>query len=297
MNRLTSILVGIDFTDCSATALRQALRIAAWNQATLHAVHVVETEVVADLTSALKRDDASMRESVRQGAQRHWQEFIATIPEALSTPLVVDIDQSVNGLVRAVEAHKAQLLVLGVRGRTQRDCGSGTVAAACMRKARAMVMLVADKGGQPFKNVLACIDFSEISRRALEQAIRVALQEGAKLHVLHVFDGPWNHLHYRSETTEASPAFQQQYTEALQQQLKMFCQPFQEEVKYLSPQIHLMDYPSHGGGIVKFALENSVDLVVLGTRGRTNLRDLIMGSTAERVVRDTPCSILTVKPD
>jgi universal stress protein E len=297
MNRLTSILVGIDFTQCSAGALRQALRIAQWNQATLHAAHVIETEVLSDLVTALRRNEKDMHESVLRGAQGQWQEFIAAIPEARDVSLLGVVDHPVSGLLRALSDHKAELLVLGVRGRTHRDCGSGTVAVACVRKARAMVMLVTDNGGQPHTSVLACIDFSDTSRKALEQAIRVALQEGAKLHVLHVFDGPWNHLHYRSETREASPAFQQQYTDALEQQLRMFCQPFDQELKHLSPGYHLMDYPSQGGGVVKFALENSVDLVVLGTLGRSNWRDLIMGSTAERVVRDTPCSILTVKPD
>jgi len=59
----------------------------------------------------------------------------------------------------------------------------------------------------------------------------------------------------------------------------------------------LFDFPGHGRGITEFARQVGADLVVLGTRGRTNLRDLLLGSTAERVVRDAPCSILTVKPD
>ncbi|MBM4361664.1 MAG: universal stress protein, partial [Deltaproteobacteria bacterium] len=41
---------------------------------------------------------------------------------------------------------------------------------------------------------------------------------------------------------------------------------------------------------------SAADLVVLGTRGRTNLRDLFLGSTAERVVRECPCSVLAVPP-
>lgn len=297
MNRLTSILVGIDFSECSASALQEARRIADWNRASLLAVHVIDSLVVTDLGLALGRNDAEMQENIRLGAQLQWDEFTARIPNVGNIPLQVYIDHPVNGLLRAVEAQKAGLLVLGMQGRTHRACGSGTIAAACVRKAPSMVMLVADDGGQTFKSVLACIDFSPTARLALGQAIRVAIQDSAKLHVLHVYDGPWHQLHYRADTPEASPAFQKQFTNLLEQQVKMFCQPFADELKYLSPQYHLMDYSSHGGGIVKFALENAVDLVVLGTRGRTNLRDMIMGSTAERVVRDTPCSILTVKPE
>src|SRR5262245_40235974 len=53
MDRLTSIVVGIDFSPASLTALAQALRFAEWNRATVHAVHVVDTLVVVDLQEAL----------------------------------------------------------------------------------------------------------------------------------------------------------------------------------------------------------------------------------------------------
>jgi nucleotide-binding universal stress UspA family protein len=49
MDRLGSIVVAVDFTPCSATALAQAARIAQWNQAKLHVVHVIETLVVIEL--------------------------------------------------------------------------------------------------------------------------------------------------------------------------------------------------------------------------------------------------------
>lgn len=47
--------------------------------------------------------------------------------------------------------------------------------------------------------------------------------------------------------------------------------------------------------IVKFAEENSIDLIVLGTHGRTGFTHLIIGSTAENVVRMAKCPVLTVK--
>ncbi len=53
MSRLQSIVVGVDFTPCSATALKQAIRIAERNQAALQVVHIIETLVVMDLEEAL----------------------------------------------------------------------------------------------------------------------------------------------------------------------------------------------------------------------------------------------------
>jgi nucleotide-binding universal stress UspA family protein len=47
---------------------------------------------------------------------------------------------------------------------------------------------------------------------------------------------------------------------------------------------------------VDYAREKAIELVVVGTIGRTNLREILLGSTAERVVRDSPCSVLAVRP-
>ena len=49
--------------------------------------------------------------------------------------------------------------------------------------------------------------------------------------------------------------------------------------------------------IVDHVKERHADLVVLGTRGRTGLREMLIGTTAEKIVANAPCSILAVKPD
>ena len=50
-------------------------------------------------------------------------------------------------------------------------------------------------------------------------------------------------------------------------------------------------------GIVDFLNERAADLVVLGTRGRSGLRALLLGTTAERLVHEAPCSVLVVKDE
>ena len=49
--------------------------------------------------------------------------------------------------------------------------------------------------------------------------------------------------------------------------------------------------------IMEHAMETKTDLVVLGTRGKTGLRELLIGTTAEKIVQHAHCSILAVKPD
>jgi universal stress protein A len=49
--------------------------------------------------------------------------------------------------------------------------------------------------------------------------------------------------------------------------------------------------------IVRYAKETAIDLIVLGTHGRTGLAHVLLGSTAEKVVRKSPCPVLTVRPE
>jgi universal stress protein E len=177
------------------------------------------------------------------------------------------------------------------------DAGVGMLAGASVRKAEAPVLLVQEKQTGPFKSIVACVDFSETSRVSLERAIRTAAQDSAALHVLHVFYGPWHRPHYWEPAWPVKDEVKADYTQKIRSELAAFCEPFRHELEYLKAQQHVVDHPgSHGLAITEFVRLHSAELVVLGTRGRTNIRDMIIGSTAERVVRDCPCSILAIRP-
>ena len=49
--------------------------------------------------------------------------------------------------------------------------------------------------------------------------------------------------------------------------------------------------------IVRYAKETGIDLIVIGTHGRSGLAHVLLGSTAEKVVRKSPCPVLTVRPE
>lgn len=300
MNRVRSIVVGVDFTPCSAAALRQAIRIAKWNQAQLHPVHIIETLVATELEAALTKFQVDIQAGLVRDARKAWDQFVAGIPET-ADPEAADLDLYVEinhptALMRLVRDYNADLLIMGTHGTSPADQDTGTLATACVRKAMSKVLLVRDEHAGPFGSVVACVDFSETSQIALQQAARVAVQDGATLHILHVFSAPWRRLHYRAPTPEATPDFEKQYRDGLRRRLEEFGESVSEELRYLKPQHHVFDFHKYGHGIIEFAKNVDADLVVLGTRGRSNLRDMLWGSTAERVVRNTPCSILAVKP-
>ncbi|MDA0974816.1 MAG: universal stress protein, partial [Planctomycetota bacterium] len=275
MDTLKSLVVAIDFTDGSKAALAEAVRIAKWNRASLRAVHVVESLVLADLEEALGGADPDLRENVLEDTRKAWREFATSVPGSESVEFDLRVDQPSEGVASAVEASGADLLVMGLQG-TGEGNGAGTVATHAVRRSRVKTMLVRQDHTGPFRRIVVAVDFSPTSREALFAAMRLASQDDAEVHAVHVFNPPWLRLHYRSATPQAAPDYRKQFMDALSRRIESFCAPDDPETRWVKPTFHVLENRNHGYGIVEFAVANGADLVALGTRGRANLRDFFL---------------------
>ncbi len=146
------------------------------------------------------------------------------------------------------------------------------------------------------KKILVPTDFSKTSITALETAFDIAKKAGAEIHLLHVVEeatrdsyrvsGEW----VKEDWEERLFTFK--LLEKAKKQLeKLVLDPRFEAVK-IEGQLRLGN-PFHGMNAI--IAEEKVDLVVMGTRGITNLEGMIIGSNTERVVRHSRCPILTVQ--
>jgi nucleotide-binding universal stress UspA family protein len=113
---------------------------------------------------------------------------------------------------------------------------------------------------------------------------------------VHVFEAPWHRLHYRSPTPQASPDYQRQFRAALEAKLEAFVKERHGVAPQVAVTTALLEHKSYAQALLDYAAEHAIDLVVVGTLGRTNLRYMLLGSTAERVVRESPCSVMAVPP-
>ncbi len=145
-----------------------------------------------------------------------------------------------------------------------------------------------------FHKIVVATDFSEASLGALETAFDMALQGSSTLYLVHVMDpyviagDPTLILHSSVEGT----------SQEVRRRLEaLIPQEWREHGDGLSPVVQSLVLEGAGPAraITKFAEENDVDLVVVGTHGQTGLRRLLMGSTAESLLRYAPCPVLVVK--
>lgn len=289
-----SIVVGTDFSPCSAVALSQALRIATWSHASLHAVHVIDTTVVMEPGASLSEFQQAVRASLTDAALSAWRDFAAGIPGAAEITVEITPNNRVAGVLEHARGTRADLLVLGAFGARRPDVGFGTLATACVRTSLTDVLLVRDTQRGPFRAVVAGIDFSAASLKALYRAAAIATHEGAELHALHLLEAPWHRLGYPALEPKWLTENQQAYRQRAERMLADFTRPVVTANPGLRLRVVCEDSGTHRHGIADYATKAGADLTVLGTRGRTNLRDILLGSTAERVLAESSCSVLAV---
>lgn len=139
------------------------------------------------------------------------------------------------------------------------------------------------------KKILCPVDHSECSYLALKHAISLALKDEAKLYLMHVIDTRL----YDTEIYKFSPyKLNEIDTNKISEDLMKSLPEGTTDVLEVET-IVVKGVPFHE--IINAASELNVDLVVIGTHGRTGLSHVVMGSVAEKVIRKAPCAVLTVR--
>jgi nucleotide-binding universal stress UspA family protein len=142
-----------------------------------------------------------------------------------------------------------------------------------------------------FSRILVPTDFSDASDAALDYARVLAGTFGASLRVLHVLEIPSALMGPEAYIVD-SPAFQAGMFEDAKSRLQHRVTP-EDRTRYAASTEIISGTSARS--IIGYATERGIDLIVMGTQGRSGLSHLLMGSVAERVVRQAPCPVMTVR--
>ncbi|HVI93911.1 MAG TPA: universal stress protein [Anaeromyxobacter sp.] len=143
-----------------------------------------------------------------------------------------------------------------------------------------------------WKRICCPIDFSDASRAAMEVAADLARRFGAELVLFHAYPVPG--YTFPDGSVVASPKMLQELADGAERHLEAWRRDAEVAGASRVEAAKVAGEPA--AEIVSFAREQGVDLLVLGTHGRTGLEHALMGSIAERVVRRARCPVLTVRP-
>jgi len=141
-----------------------------------------------------------------------------------------------------------------------------------------------------WKTIACAVDFSAPSRLALADAAALARRVGAKLTLVHVFEPPAAAT--RSTIVSPPELFEQSVRE-----MERVLEGWRGEAERIAgePVTTRVVVGTAAQEIVRFLRQGGFDLAVLGTHGRKGLSHLVLGSVAERVVREAPCPVLVAR--
>ncbi len=141
-----------------------------------------------------------------------------------------------------------------------------------------------------WKKICCAIDFSDPSRFAMEEAADLARRLQADLTLLHVYEPP---LPASPEMLVSPPELFEQGVREMERKMEGWQLEAERIAGRPVPSTVLGGNPADE--ILRFLREGFFDLLVMATRGRTGLKRLVLGSVAERVVRQADCPVLVVR--
>ncbi|MCP3774521.1 universal stress protein [Paenibacillus sp. MZ04-78.2] len=141
----------------------------------------------------------------------------------------------------------------------------------------------------PFQKVLVAFDGSELSVKALQKAVAIIQEDSAELIVIHVYQTPV--FPYGGAFVSVPANLDPEYEELARSVLK--------EAEGLTTGVsqakHVVLQGPPAVTILEYAEENGVDLIVMGSRGLSGLREFVLGSVSHNVVQHSKVPVLVIK--
>ncbi|MBI3301755.1 MAG: universal stress protein [Deltaproteobacteria bacterium] len=290
MSQLRCIVVGHNLFPAGELAWRSAVALAEWSGAALYLLHVVEPyPIYQKLRFPTLPAEALLEEVVLK--TRSQLKKLAESPELSYLRVVTDvhIGKPFVELITVCRRWHGDLIIVGTTARGE-ERFLGSTSERVLRKAPVPVLIAKQALTTGPKTILIPTDFSPCAKQAAEEALSLVRGFGGRAVFLHVLDTRYLAA-YGAETVLLPPV--------TPEDLEPDWQEF------------LRDLPLGGGlrwekqtreghaaqTIAAVATEIGADLVVISTHGRTGLAHMLLGSVAEKVVRASVCSVLTVRPE
>lgn len=140
------------------------------------------------------------------------------------------------------------------------------------------------------KNILVPHDSSSFADLAFQKALELASKMDSKLSLLAVV-GP------EFSTSGMSLSRAKEALDEHESEAKSVLEKFKEEAmdKEVKISVHTINDPSASNGIIRFADEHRIDLIIIGSHGRSGFKKAVLGSVASGVIKNANCPVMIVK--
>jgi nucleotide-binding universal stress UspA family protein len=292
MTQTQGILVASDLSEQSALALQRAALQAHELGAPLEILHVLEV-TPPDFPCPEEQNAASCGGLSDTVLKRLREQAGREIPEGVQYQCRVEAGKAFVTIIRTARRMQVRCIVVAAHGRHfLRALFLGTTVEKVVRKSELPVLVVKKAPRGPYRRVLVPTDFSAAAGQAL-LAVRMLVPD-AHIDLLHVYT-LWGEEYQTPSLIK--DAARERYQ---QEMLRRAASAMAAWLKDLGLDQHRVKQHIYHGRpatlIPMVAKKLAVDLVAMGTTGRSGLSHVLLGSVAEHVLWQAPCDLLTVRP-
>lgn len=284
MKLLNHILLGQDFSETSSNTLDSAIVLAKAFKSKITPIYVLPSDIINEKAKKFLKDSASkkLKETVTIISNQNIEAGEAILKEGSPIDVITKAASKVN----------SSLLVLGAgNGSEKQNFKLGTTTERIIQKSEKPVFVIKENTTLNISQILCPVDFSQASRRALTNAIIIAKKFKAPLTILSVCEA-------MSKSWFSSNEIKDLENKARIKKHKIKFDDFLKDfslngLKWTSE----IPLGNPADEILNTVSKKSIDLLVMGSAGKTGLNRLILGSVTEKVIREVPCSFMTIKSE
>ncbi len=295
--QIKNLICTTDFSELSNRAIPYAIALAKEYGAKLYVCHVVGLPTTA-IYGEILIDPAEQQNKVLEYAREQLKQIIGKQP--IDWEPHVSIGHTADEVNKLAEEKSADLLITATHGRSGlKRLILGSVTGRLIRTIPCPVLII--PGLQQdlpevktktfkFHRILVGCDFSAVSSLALQYGLSIAQEFQSELHVVHVIEPPV-YRNFNDSNTEVDIEFKPNLKDYLEEKLRMMIP--EAAHNWCTPKTALLDGKSDEK-VTGYAVDNQIDLIVLGVRGQGLVEKLFVGSTTERVIGRATCPVLSV---
>jgi nucleotide-binding universal stress UspA family protein len=296
MITIRRILCPVDFSEYSRGALRHAVALARWHQATVTVLHV------EDMLLGAARAEISLHAQFPVGVNDELRAFVADAGcDRPGVSVLTTVGDAVNGILERAKQDSSDLIVMGTRGRSGvARLVLGSVTERVVRQSMCPVMTIppaahadAPTELERFDPVLCASDFSPSCRMALDLALSVAQEADARLILLHALQVPQvesGRVPMPRAVNDVMDTF-----EIRRQALARLERGLPSDAVFRCRPESLVVEGDPADAILRVAHNENAKLIVMGVQARSAIDRLLFGSITRGVMQAARCPVLSVR--
>ena len=313
MKRFKNILFVADTELNGGDAFERAVTLAENNQAQLTVVSILEELPTPDSEDIQGISMSELQDAIMDKQQSQLDSMVSSMGKKNRIRTKVLTGVAFLTLIREVLKQKIDLLIKTAEKEGIMDKLFGSSDMHLLRKCPCPVWLIKSTRQGHYRKIMAAVDFDPsenkpaddlINRQILEMSTALALSDFSELHIIHVWHA-YGESSMRSGLAYQPEAYVDAYVDRIRAKHQHWLDTLvadivtrggKEFTDYLKPKIHLVKGFARDM-IPEIVKEQKIDLIMMGTVGRTGIPGFLMGNTAETVLNRIDCSVLAVKPE